>query len=72
MARRRERDWRRWGAKLKRLRNERDWTQQELAEKVGVVRNSINKCEMGDRRPSLDLLERLARAFHTTLDDLLR
>ena len=72
MARERERDWRRWGAKLKLRREARGWTQRDLAKKVGVVRNSINKLEMGDRRPSLTLLERLARIFDTTLDELLR
>ncbi len=66
------RDWRRWGMRLKKLREVRGWTQKSLAEKVGVSRNTIARLEVGNRRPSLQLLERLAKALKVKVGDLLK
>jgi transcriptional regulator with XRE-family HTH domain len=64
---------RRWsGAILKSLRERRGWTQKELARRVGVASNTITRLEIGNRRPSLALVERLARAFKVGLADLFR
>ena len=65
------RNWRRWGMRLKKLREARDWTQAELAEKVGVARNTIALLEIGQRRPSLALLERLAKVLKVKVGELL-
>jgi len=62
----------RWGDTLKRRRLQRRWTQQALADKAGVARNTIARLEAGNRRPSFEMLERLARAFRLSLADLLR
>jgi len=62
----------RWGDTLKRRRLERGWTQQALADRAGVARNTIARLETGNRRPSFQMLERLARAFRLSLADLLR
>jgi len=62
---------RRWsGATIKVLRNTRGWTQEALATRVGCARNTIARIETGNRRPSLSLLERLARALNVGLADL--
>ena len=62
---------RRWsGATVKRLRSERRWTQEELAARIGCARNTIARIESGNRRPSLALLERLARALKVEIADL--
>lgn len=66
------REWRRWGMRLKKLREARGWTQEFLAEKVGVSRNTIAPLEIGNRRPSLNLLERLAKALKVTVGGLLK
>ncbi len=66
------RDWRKRGMRLKRLRENREWTQQELAEKVGVARVTIARIEIGNRRPSLELLERLAKALRVKVGELLK
>ncbi len=64
---------RRWsGATVKRLRNQRGWTQEELARRVGVAPNTIARIETGNRRPSLTLLERLARDLRVGIADLFR
>jgi transcriptional regulator with XRE-family HTH domain len=57
--------------KIKTLRERRDWTQAELAEKVGVSRVTIGRIEIGYARPSLDLLERLAAVFKVKVSRLL-
>ena len=62
----------RWGDTLKRRRLQRGWTQQALADKAGVARNTIARLETGNRRPSFEMLERLARAFRLSLAGLLR
>lgn len=62
---------RRWsGATVKHLRNERGWTQEQLAARVRCARNTIARIETGTRRPSLPLLERLARALKLGVADL--
>jgi transcriptional regulator with XRE-family HTH domain len=64
---------RRWaGATVKHLRNERGWTQDQLAARVRCARNTIARIETGTRRPSLPLLERLARALKVGVGDLFR
>lgn len=47
-----------------------DWSQQELAEQVGVARQTIGLIENGLYNPSLDLCLRIARALNKTLNDL--
>jgi putative transcriptional regulator len=56
--------------RLKVLRAERDWTQAELAERVGVSRKTINTIERGVFVPSTLLGLRLARVFGVTVEDV--
>lgn len=56
--------------RLKVLRAERDWTQADLAEKVGVSRQTINSVEKGKYDPSLPLAFQLARFFESTIEDI--
>jgi putative transcriptional regulator len=46
--------------RLKVLRAERDWSQQDLAEALGVSRQSVNAIETGKYDPSLPLAFRIA------------
>lgn len=52
------------------LRAERRWSQAELAERVGVSRNSINSIENGKFDPSLPLAFRIADAFALTVEEV--
>lgn len=52
------------------MRAERGWTQQELADLVGVSRQSINSIENGRYVPSLPLALTFARAFQCTTDEI--
>jgi putative transcriptional regulator len=49
--------------RLLELRGERGWTQAQLAEQVGVSRQTINSIETGRFEPSLTLAMKLARLF---------
>jgi putative transcriptional regulator len=56
--------------RLKVLRAERNWSQQELANRVGVSRQAINAVETGKFDPSLPLALKLARIFATTVEGI--
>ncbi len=49
--------------RLRVLRAERGWSQAELAERLGVARQSVNAVETGKFDPSLPLVFRIARLF---------
>lgn len=54
---------------IRKLRFEHDeMTQQQLAEKVGVTRQTIVAIEKGNYSPSLELAFRIARAFKQPLE----
>jgi putative transcriptional regulator len=58
--------------RIRELRLERGWTQQELADAVGVSRQSINSIECNRYVPSLPLALAFARVFRRATDDLFR
>ena len=62
---------RRLARNLVRLRNERAWSQEELADAAGLHRTYVSGIERCVRNPTLDVLERLARAFKTPASTLL-
>jgi putative transcriptional regulator len=55
---------------IKGLRRERDWTQAQLADAVGVSRQSINSIERNRYVPSLPLALGFARVFGLPTDDI--
>jgi transcriptional regulator with XRE-family HTH domain len=57
--------------RIKTYRKEQEITQEELAEKVGVSRVYIGYVEQGRNTPSLEILEKIAKALKTKLSDLL-
>lgn len=56
--------------RVKELRIERGWTQQQLADAVGVSRQSINSIERQRYEPSLALALTFARIFGHTTDEI--
>jgi len=56
--------------KLKLARVERDLTQGQLAEAVGVTRQTIGLIEVGKYNPSLSLCQSICRCLGKTLDQL--
>lgn len=56
--------------RLRVLRAERDWSQAELAEKLGVSRQTINAIETGKYDPSLPLAFKMARLFGQSIEEI--
>jgi putative transcriptional regulator len=56
--------------RLKVLRAERDWSQQDLAERLEVSRQSVNAIETGKYDPSLPLAFRIAELFDLPIEDI--
>ena len=59
-----------FAARMKELRKQKGWTQKELANKVGVSYQLINKYEGALHSPPLDRLILLAEALETSIDYL--
>ena len=59
------------GEKIRRLRRERDLTQEEVAAHLGVSFQSVSKWERGDGYPDITMLPALANYFGVSVDDLL-
>lgn len=51
-------------------RAERGWTQQDLAEKLGVSRQTVIAIENGRYDPSLPLAFKIARQFRVRIEDI--
>lgn len=56
--------------RLKVLRAERDWSQGDLAERLGVSRQSVNAIETGKYDPSLPLAFRIAKVFGLAIEQI--
>jgi putative transcriptional regulator len=56
--------------RLKVLRAERDWSQEQLAQEAGVSRQTINALETGKYNPSLELAFSLARIFGLQIEEI--
>ncbi|KYK29343.1 MAG: helix-turn-helix transcriptional regulator [Theionarchaea archaeon] len=56
--------------RIKELRARYDLTQEDLAQKVGVRRETIVFLEKGKYNPSLKLAHRVAEALNTTIEEL--
>ena len=58
---------------IRRLRFEHgEMTQQELAEKIGVTRQTVNAIEQGKYSPSLEAAFRIAQVFAQPLENVFR
>lgn len=57
---------------LKKLRQEKDLTQAELAKKMDVSRQTVNAIETGKYNPSLELALELAEFFDTEVEKIFR
>ncbi len=55
------------GQQVRGMREERGWSQRELAQLTGMTQPAIARFEAGGTTPTLPILERIAIAFDTTL-----
>ena len=56
--------------RLKVLRAERDWSQQDLADRLEVSRQSVNAIEKGRYDPSLPLAFKIADVFELPIEEI--
>jgi putative transcriptional regulator len=56
--------------RLRVLRAERKWSQAELAERLGVSRQTVNALEIEKYDPSLPLAYKIARLFESRIEDI--
>jgi len=56
--------------KIVKLRKERNWTQQQLADLMGMAVNQIKRYEKGKSSPSLEAIKKLAVTFGVSSDEL--
>lgn len=61
-----------FAVKIKHYRQQNDWTQQVVAEKLGVSRKTISSWGNGRSYPDIFMLVQLSDLNHVSLDDLLR
>ena len=57
--------------RLQKLRKENGYSQEELADKLGISRQAVSKWERAESSPDTDNLIVLARLYHISLDELL-
>lgn len=55
---------------LKVARTEKDMTQKELAQAVGISRQTMNAIESGEYNPTIKLCRKICRILEKSLDDL--
>jgi len=60
-----------FGKRLRALREARGWSQEEFADRAGLHRTYVSAVERGVRNPTLSVLERLAKALGIKLSELL-
>ena len=59
------------GSVIKKYRKKAEYTQEEMANRLGVTTPAVNKWENGNSKPDIELLSPIARLLHISLDTLL-
>jgi transcriptional regulator with XRE-family HTH domain len=60
----------RFGDNVRKLREQREWTQEQLAEKSDLDQTFISGIERGTRNPTIITITKLSKALKTTVADL--
>lgn len=61
----------RFGKRVKALREAKDWSQEELADRAGMHRTYVSAVERAVRNPTLTVIERIAKALKVPISELL-
>lgn len=59
------------GNRILELRKQHNLSQEQLAEKIGVARQTISKWELGETSPDIDQTKKLSKLFNVTVDSLI-
>jgi transcriptional regulator with XRE-family HTH domain len=60
------------GNRIRELREERKWSQEEFADRCGLHRTAMGFLERAERNPRLDTLMTISQGFGITVSELLR
>lgn len=60
------------GKKIKEQREQKNWSQDDLAEILNISRQSISKWELNKVYPSIDMLIKMSDLFDISLDELIK
>ena len=61
----------RLGQNVRRLREEKGWSQEDYADRAGIHRTYVSDIERGARNPTITVVEKLAKPFAITAGSLL-
>jgi putative transcriptional regulator len=56
--------------RLRVLRAERDWSQAEVADRLGIARQTVNALEAGKYAPSLPLAFKISKLFEQSVEEI--
>lgn len=59
------------GSKISTLRKDKNWSQGDLAQRIGASREIIGKYERNENLPSIEMVAKMAKAFGVTIDFLI-
>ncbi len=60
-----------FGENFKEQRKKQDWTQEQIAEMLGISSQAVSKWEKGTTLPDISMLPIIANLFHMSIDRLL-
>ena len=60
------------GMRIRKLRKERDWSQEEFADECGLHRTYMGSVERGERNLTLNSLDKIAKTLKVSLSELLK
>lgn len=52
------------------FRNLNNWTQKEVAQKIGITTSYLGMIELGVRTPSLEIAYKIAQLFNVSIEDI--
>lgn len=55
------------GKRIKKIREEKGFTQQQLADKLGISIHTVSKYEQGQREPSMEIMNKIANILKVEL-----
>lgn len=65
-------DMQKMGKYMIKLRKGKGWTQQQLAEQLGVSPQAVSKWECGESVPDIEILEKISVVFSVTIDSIIK
>lgn len=59
-----------FGEKMRSIREEHDWTLEEMADRLGTTKQALSKYERGERTPKITIVAKFAKILNISLPEL--